>query len=250
VPPFPLALRRPQRKPAVCAIALLAWLMLPPAALGAEGHAAVGLASDYVVHGISRSLGDAVAQGSFGVSWRNGSSVGLWASTANLNPGRGATQEYAPYLAHRFALYPDVTLDLQLSRYLYPHDLAFLRYDYTELRAALSWRDLLEVVWAGTPDFSVFTSRGVGRDRFMWRTEVASRYPFGAHLSMNLGVGYAGMQELVGTGYWYGSLGVAWRWRTLTASVALIETDDTARRLFSDARAGSRVAGALIWQWR
>jgi uncharacterized protein (TIGR02001 family) len=216
----------------------------------AEARASLGVVSDYVAHGLTRSLGDPAAQAAAGISWDAGWSIGAIASTANLNPGPGVSAEYTASIAWRRAVLPDLALDLQLSRYVYPGDLAFISYDYTELRAAISLRDEVELAVSVVPDASAYTSEGIARHRRLWRAELAGNYPLARRFLLSAGLGFTDLAELAGTGYWYGNLGLQWQGRRLTASVSVIDTDQTARRLFGGSMAGRRVVGAIVWKWR
>ena len=230
------------------ALASAVWPCVAVAA--AEADHSLALVSDYVVHGLTRSLGDSAVQAAAGASWDTGWSVGASASTANLNPGPGADREYTVSIGYRHAFRPDLTTDVQLTRYIYPGDLPILRYDYTELRAATSWRDAVELALSVVPDASLYSSAGLARHRLLWRAELTGSQPLGRRFLLTAGLGYTDLRELAYTGYWYGSCGLQWRSRHLTASVTFIDTDQTARRLFGGLMAGRRWVGAIVWNWR
>ncbi len=220
------------------------------AAHAAQTSLSLGVVSAYVARGLTRSLGDPAAQAAAGVSWDAGWSLGVMASTANLNPGPGVSAEYTASVAWRRAVHPDLTLDLQLSRYVYPGDLAVISYDYTELRAALAVRDAVELAVSVSPDASAYSSEGIARHRLLWRAELAGSHPLARRLFLIAGLGFTDLGALTDTGYWYGNLGLQWQGRRLTASVSVIDTDRTAQRLFGGSMAGRRVIGAIVWHWR
>lgn len=220
------------------------------AAAAVEADVSLAIVSDYVAHGLTRSLGDAAVQAAVGVFSDTGWSAGAFASTANLNPGPGVNREYTLAVGYRRTLRPDLAVEAELSRYIYPGDLEIISYDYTQLRAAVALRDAVELALSVVPDASAYTSAGLARHRLLWRAELSGNQPLGRHFLLTGGVGYTDLGDIAGTGYWYGSCGLQWRVRHLRASLTLIDTDHTARRLFGGTIAGRRVVGAVVWNWR
>ena len=217
-------------------------------AQAAQLHASIGGTSDYVAYGLTRSRGDPVVQTHLALADVRGFTFGASASGANLYSGPGISKELAPYVAHRAALSSDIALGVELTRYIYPGDTSGLGYDYTELRAGLSWRDRVEVAVAATPDLSLFSSRGAARDRTALHVELSGVLPLSRRWSLTSGAGYADLSDLFGTGYWYYSVGAEVRWRDVTASVVAIGTDSTARALFRETADESRLVVALLWR--
>jgi uncharacterized protein (TIGR02001 family) len=211
-------------------------------------HASLGVTSDYVANGLTRSREAPVAQAHLAVSSTQGLTAGAVASGANLYAGPGISKELAPYLAHRSALSSNVALGLELTRYIYPDDTTGLGYDYTELRAGLHWRERVELSIAATPDLSLFSSRGAARDRTALHVEIAGVLPLSRRWSLTGGAGYADLSDLFGTGYWYYSVGAEGRWRDVTASVVAIGTDSTARELFRERAEETRLVAGLLWR--
>jgi uncharacterized protein (TIGR02001 family) len=228
-------------------LGVLACLASVAPAQAAQLHVSVGGTSDYVAYGLTRSRGDPVAQLHVALSDIRGFTAGASASGANLYPGPGVSKEFAPFVAHRARLSPSLALGLELTRYIYPEDSQGLRYDYTELRAGLTWREMLELAVSATPDLSRFSSRGTARDRTAVHVEVSGLLPLSRRWSLTGGAGYADLTDLVDTGYWYYSAGAEWRRGDLTASVLAIGTDSRARALFRDAD-GARLVAGLVWR--
>lgn len=230
-------------------LGVLACLAALAPAQATQWHASIGGTSDYVVYGLTRSRGDPVAQAHIALSSTRGLTAGASASGANLYGGPGVSKEFAPYLAHRAALSPDLALGVELTRYIYPDDSTGLGYDYTEVRAGVSWREMVELAVAATPDLSMFSSsRGRARDRTALHFEVTGVLPLTRRWSLTSGVGYADLSDLFGTGYWYYSAGAELRWRDVTASVVAIGTESTARALFGDTGDETRLVAAILWR--
>jgi uncharacterized protein (TIGR02001 family) len=212
-------------------------------------HASIGGTSDYVAYGLTRSRGAPVAQAHVAASNARGLTAGVAATGANLYEGPGISKELAPYLAHRARLSSNMALGLELTRYIYPDDSTGLGYDYTELRAGVSWRERVEVAVAATPDLSMFSSsRGAARDRTAVHVELTGVLPLSRRWSLTSGAGYADLSDLFGTGYWYYSAGAELRWRDVTASVVAIGTDSTAQALFRDRADETRLVAAFLWR--
>jgi uncharacterized protein (TIGR02001 family) len=230
-------------------LGVLACLAAFAPAQAAQLHASIGGTSDYVAYGLTRSRGEPVVQAHLAFSNARGLTAGAAASGANLYAGPGISKEFAPYLAHRAPLSSNMALGIELTRYIYPDDTTGLGYDYTELRAGVSWRELVEVTVAATPDLSMFSSsRGSARDRTAVHVELTALVPLSRRWSLTSGAGYADLSDLFDTGYWYYSAGAELRWRDVTASLVAIGTDSTARALFRDRADETRLVAALLWR--
>jgi len=226
---------------------LFAWAALPSSALAQELRAAVGAVTDYVVHGVTRSRSDAAIQGTVSMSGSRGTAVGAWASTVNLNPGPGANAECAPFVSQRVRINIDIALDAKVSRYVYPDDPSQLDYDYTEMRAALTYRDSLELGVAYSPDWSMYTRYGPTKNRRAIWTELSFAYPIDPVFSLTGGLGYADLSDHDRPDYTYFSAGMQWRWERLLVGLTYVGTDNDAKRLFTSDNAGDRVVGSVIW---
>jgi len=228
-------------------LALIAGAVLPHTVAAQEIRAAVGGVSDYVVHGVTRSRNDPAGQGVVSVSGSRGTAAGIWVSTVNLNPGPGANAEYAPFVSQRFRFNIDLALDAKIARYFYPDDPSQLDYDYTELRAALVYRDSIELSMAYSPDWSMYTRYGPTTDRRAIWTELSATYPVDRYVSLTGGVGYADLSDHDRSDYAYFSAGMEWHWRRLLVGLSYVGTNNDGKRLFSSDNAGNRVVGSLIW---
>lgn len=208
-----------------------------------EAQASVGAATDYVVHGLTRSRGDPAAQAELSLALPTGTVLGAWASTVDLSPGADA--EYAVFASQRFRAGMDFAFDASAARYLYPGGSRSIDYDYTELRAALAYRDTVELSLAYSPDWSMFSRYGLAEDeRALW-TDLSVGYPVSPRLRLTGGVGYADLSDAVDDGYTYYSAGVEWRWRQLVLGLVYVGTVD-AEHLFTGTAADGLV-GSLIW---
>jgi len=64
--------------------------------------------------------------------------------------------------------------------------------------------------------------------------------------SVYAGAGYYDLRDLVDTGYWYWSAGVAFTYQSMQVDLLHIDTDDTAKRLFDSS---PRWTAALTWRF-
>jgi uncharacterized protein (TIGR02001 family) len=206
----------------------------------------LAVSSDYVVHGVTRSQGRPIAQARLGWSGESGWMAGAWLSTVDLRPGASATREIDPYLARRWSLGRDWAVSADLTRYLFQPRQPGVRYDYTELRGALSYRDLIDVAVSWAPDYSGYSYwRGPARDRTMLTYEVAAHYPATRWLGLNAGIGRRDLQDVFGTSYWYWSAGTETTFARLSFALTYIGTSYEARELFTSEYTGNRLVATL-----
>lgn len=227
-------------------ILLVCGLLLSLPGEAAEWSASLSYTSDYTVLGLSRSRGEGALQGGLTVETRNGWYASLWASQVDYT--------YAP--ADQYDLYRDER-DLELdgyvgygqelaagwrmegvlARYTYPGANASRDWNYTELLGALHYRDRLSLALG--VNRNLFGQGGLTRTLdadvrlFAWQGWLASA-----------GAGYVDSAALA-NGYWHGRLGISRRFSVWRFGLIWHTTDDTAREIFSPARAGSRLEARL-----
>jgi uncharacterized protein (TIGR02001 family) len=228
---------------------------VPPA------HAAVGFdtsrfeidvaaSSDYVVHGITRSRGKPVVQAQIGWTGDSGLMLGTWVSTLDLNPGRGPTREIDPYVAKRWLMGRDWSLRTDLTRYIFRPGIEQVPYDYTELRGALTYRDLLDLAVSWSPDYSGYSWHGPASNRTMLTYEASAHFPATRWLGLNAGVGRRDLEDVFGVSYWYWSAGTEATFQRLSFALTYIDSSYAARELYTKEYAGSRVVATLSMRLR
>lgn len=121
-----------------------------------------------------------------------------------------------------------------------------MSYDYTELRASVSWRDILQFALSVAPDFSVFSRYGPVRDRIALAYEAGARYPLSDRLNLTAGAGHHDLTEFVGTGYWYFNAGAELQWGRAALSLGYVGTEGGAARIYHSRFAGDRLVAAII----
>ncbi|MEP7244647.1 MAG: TorF family putative porin [Gammaproteobacteria bacterium] len=216
-----------------------------PAVDLSQFHLDLAVTSDYVVQGVTRSQGDPSLQGQLG--WMNdaGWMAGAWLATINLNPGHGPTWELDPYVAKRWVLGRDWSARMDLTRYVLRPSLRNIDYDYTDVRAALSFRDVVDMAIGWSPDYSGYSGVGVARRQTMITYEASGHLPASRWLAFNAGIGRRDLQDAFGRSYWYWSAGAEAAVERWSLGVSYIGTSRTASDLFGSEYAGDRVVATI-----
>jgi uncharacterized protein (TIGR02001 family) len=226
---------------AACPLAALASVGFDSARFNVD----MAVSSDYVVHGITRSRGKPVVQAQLGWTGETGWMAGAWLSTIDLNPGRGPSREMDPYLAKRWTLSQDWSLRTDLTRYMFRPRSDYLSYDYTELRSALSFRDILDLAVSWAPDYSGHSWHGIANERTMLTYEASAHVPATRWLGLNAGIGRRDLQDAFGSSYWYWSAGTEANFERVSLAVTWIGSSYGARELYGSEYAGNRVVATV-----
>jgi uncharacterized protein (TIGR02001 family) len=248
--------QRGRRRPAITACCALVFLSaaVPAFSMGFDtGHFDVDVAvsSDYVVHGVTRSQGKPIMQAQVGWTGESGWMAGTWMTTVDLNRGRGPNRELDPYIAKRWLMNRDWSLRTDITRYIFRPELTGAAYDYTELRGAFSYRDIVDVAVAWSPDYSGYSWRGGARNRTMLTYEASGHFPATRWLGLNAGVGRRDLQDVFGTSYWYWSAGTeATLFRRVSVALTYIGSSAEATDLYGAEYAGDRFVATVSMRVR
>ena len=227
---------------------LIAAATLAPAAAGAvtiDGD--LSYTSDYVFRGISESGGRSAGQIDLRVSTRDGTFLGVFASTLGRAwqhswGNTGWDYELEAYLGHRFDLSPAWSTTLTAVNYSYLGGNAPLTNDYQEVSVAVSYLDLLTVTEAVIPN-AVRYDRGYRLGRYpAYITDTSAQLPLVGRLFLTVGAGYYTSDS---TGYAFGNAGLGFEFKRLRIDAGYYVAQDHARMLFPYGRAGSRFAGTV-----
>jgi uncharacterized protein (TIGR02001 family) len=199
-------------------------------ASAADLDASVAFATNYVVHGLSRSWNQGALQGHVALVGERGWSVGIWSSSVELYPG-GPDTEVDYYLASRWAPSRDWVLHTRVTRYEFQGPTAF-SYNYTEIAAGASFRERLTATVAYSPDHSFYSSEGAGLDEPALALEASVRQPLTRRLHLMAGVGQRRLGAPVDGAYWYWSGGGEVAWRRVSLNLSYLGADRRADRLF------------------
>ena len=105
-------------------------------------------------------------------------------------------------------------------------------YDYDEVSASVSYQQRATASVSWSPNTSKHTYWGFVWDRQALAYELSLLQPLHPRWSAYAGVGYYDLHDLVDTGYWYWSTGLAFTWQGMQVDLLHIDTDSTASRLF------------------
>jgi uncharacterized protein (TIGR02001 family) len=208
-------------------------------ATASDWHASVGVASNYLMRGLTRSSNGPAIQAHLGWTSDTRWSAGVWASTVEYRRAASPHQEFDFYVARAWQPARDWRLSAQLTRYESQGDSGLLPYDYTEVRAAVAFRDALSVSLALTPDYSFYSSRGLARDRMATISELTGQLPVSRNVRLTAGIGHSALEHPFGRSYWFWSAGTDMSWRRLSLAVSYVGADGTAERLFGNHAVGN-----------
>jgi len=231
---------------------LIAAATMAPVAAGAvtvDGD--ISYTSDYVFRGISESGGRSAGQIDLRVSTRDGTFLGVFASTLGRVwqhswGNSGWDYELEAYLGHRFDLSPAWSTTLTAVNYSYLGGNAPLSNDYQEVSVAVSYLDLWTVTEAVIPN-AVRYAGGYRLGRYpAYITDTSAQLPLVGRLFLAVGAGYYTSDS---PGYAFGNAGIGFEFKRLRIDAGYYVAQDHARLLFPYGRAGSRFAGTVSWHF-
>lgn len=221
-------------------------------ARGAEGDrwgGSVGVTSDYLVRGISRSNDHAALQIDLHYLDASGFVAGLFASNTQVNSRWPSSVELDAFIGYAWNPGRDWQARALLTHYAYPWSKAGSSYDYDELNLDVSFREWVSVHVTYSPDAPLISPYhgliGVTSES----AEVNLQHQVVGKLSASAGVGYAfyNGQEPGGYGYW--SVGAAYALAPLSLALSYVNTTSGAKALFYNAAAVDSWSGTVIWRF-
>jgi uncharacterized protein (TIGR02001 family) len=228
--------------------------LVPVARATGQLDAGIAFSSDYVLYGLTRSQGKPVVQAQLGWANEHGWSAGTWFSTVDFNDGPGISRELDFYLAKRWSLGQDFALATELTQYTFNEPRSFPSHDYSELRVALSFREMLELSASVSPDYLMYvqpyshggiTYGGLTPRQTVFTYSATARLPATRYLSFNLGAGRFDLGNLLGATYTYWSAGGELAFGRLNLAVHYIGTDGVARQFFGSEQTDDRLVATL-----
>lgn len=209
----------------------------------------VGLTSDYLVRGISRSNDHGALQIDLHYLDSSGFVAGLFASNAQINSHLPSSAELDAFIGYAWNAGRDWQGRALFSHYAYPWSKKGWAYDYDELNLDVSYRELLSVHFTYSPDAPLISPyhglTGVNSES----AEVSLQHQVVGKLSASAGVGYAfyDSQEAGGYGYW--SVAAAYDLAPVSLVLSYVNTTAGAKALFYNAAADPSWSGTVIWRF-
>jgi uncharacterized protein (TIGR02001 family) len=211
----------------------------------------ISYTSDYVFRGISETGGRSAGQIDVRASTRDGTFLGVFASTLERvwQHGWGKSgwdYELEAYLGHRFELSPAWSATLTAVNYSYMGGNAPMSNDYQEVSVATSYLD----VWTLTAGVIPNAVRYYGSHRLgrypAYVADTSAQLPLIGRLFFTAGAGYYTSDS---AGYAFGNAGLGFEFKSLRVDAGYYVAQDRARELFPYGRAGSRFAGTVSWHF-
>jgi uncharacterized protein (TIGR02001 family) len=209
----------------------------------------VGLTSDFLVRGISRSDHQASLQAEVHIANKAGWMAGVFAASTRLTARENRDAELGGFVGYAWNWNSDWSSKLLASYYSYPWNDLGSAYDYSEFSAELGFRGWLSVSAVYSPDawrywrqYGLFSVEAKS-------VEVNLQSPAWRKLTFNAGAGYSDYSGVAGGGYSYWSAGASYDLAPVTATLGFVDSSSGAKRLFYDNAAQHRWMAALIWRF-
>jgi uncharacterized protein (TIGR02001 family) len=222
---------------------------LPPR-VAAQWHASgnIGLVSDYVYRGYSRSAGEPASQASVQAS--NGRlTLGAWASQVELLPRQTST-ELDAFVHWQMPLSDSSDAGLTATYYSFPGDPRSISYDYAELSASLDWRQRLRFELAWSPRITLFSPYYGPLDGYdSWSAELTALQPLRWGLVAFAGIGHFDAPQLRNAAYTYGSAGLSRDFGRWHAELSYFHTAKGVNRTYTLGTPGGPLVATLAWHF-
>jgi uncharacterized protein (TIGR02001 family) len=209
----------------------------------------LGLTSDYLVRGISRSSDGAALQLDLHYLNSSGFVAGLFASNTQIDYDAPRDVELDAYVGFAWTANNDWHGKILASYYAYPWNQFGSSYNYAEFDADLSYQDWLQVSAIYSPDAPRYVRQrgliGVTSDS----AEVNLQRPVLGKLSVTAGIGYSHYDGPDPAGYAYWSVGAAYAFAPVSLVLSYVNTTAGAKALFYNAAADGRWIGTVIWRF-
>jgi uncharacterized protein (TIGR02001 family) len=233
----------------VAALLLSFFFAATPTLAATSWGGSIGVTSDYLVRGISRSNHSGALQSDLHIAFDNGVIGGVFASATQFATDDHRDVELSALVGFAWSGSSPWRAKILASHYSYPWSDAGSNYNYDEINVDASFREWL--------DFSVMYSPN--SPRFLRHTgligvteksaEVNFRTPWRHRLAGTAGVGYSEVSGPAGTGYAYWSAGAVYDLAPWSFSLSYVNSSAAARYLFYNTAARDRWAATVIWQF-
>jgi uncharacterized protein (TIGR02001 family) len=213
-----------------------------------RAHGNVGIVSDYVYRGYSRSEGEPALQANLQTSNRQ-LTVGVWASAVRLQPRRLST-EFNLYAHWQQPLSDAVTAGFTATYYRFPGDPRPVSYNYAEFSAELDWRQRWHFELAWSPSVTLYAPYyGPQGAQQSWSSELTWSQPLRWGLMAFAGIGRFDAPQLRHAAYNYGSIGISrdlGRWH---GELSYIRASSGVGRLYQLGPAGGPLVASVAWHF-
>jgi uncharacterized protein (TIGR02001 family) len=210
----------------------------------------LGVTSDYLVRGISRSDHRAAVQLDLHYLNSTGFVAGLFASDARVDPDQPHDVELDAFAGFAWNAGSDWRGKVLASHYAYPWNQGGSGYDYDELDVDVAYQDWLDVSLSYSPNAPRYVRSNGGLIGVTSESaEVTLQRPLLGRLSATAGIGYSNYGGPYGAGFAYGSVGAVYTIAPVSLVVSYVNTTAGAKALFYNSAADNRWTGTVIWRF-
>jgi uncharacterized protein (TIGR02001 family) len=221
-----------------------------PRCVGADlWGGSLGVTSDYVVRGISRSNGLAALQFDLHYLNTSGFVAGLFASNTQFDPDDRRDVELDTFLGFAWTAGSAWHGKILASHYIYPWNQSGSGYDYDEFDLDLAFQEWLDLSLVYSPDAWRYVRHrgliGVTSES----AEVNVQRPVLGKLSATAGIGYSHYDGPDAVGYAYWSVGAVYVIAPVSLVLSYVNTTAGAKALFYNGAADGRWVGTVVWRF-
>ncbi len=209
----------------------------------------VGVTSDYVVRGISRSNDHAALQVDLHYVDASGFVAGLFASNVRLSSRWASSVELDAFIGYVWNPGGNLQGRAVLTHYAYPWSEAHSGYDYDELNLDLSFREWLSLHATYSPNAPLISPYRGLIEVTSESAEMSLQHRLFGKLSASAGVGYAFYNGQEPGGYAYWSAAAAYDLAPVSLVLSYVNTTAGAKALFYNAAANDTWSGTVIWRF-
>lgn len=206
----------------------------------------VGVSTDSTFRGVSQTLGGPALQLSADLDLPAGFYAWLWASNVDFMPdGKsddGADHEVDVALGYGRELGDDLSMEIELIRYIFPGTRDGFEYDYNELSATVRHSERYDATVAYSDDVD-------GSGRSSWFYRVGGQFDLSRTTTLFLDYGFFDLREAYGNVYSYTEASLSWQIGNATAALSFIDTHRDADAIYSELVARPRIVLSLHVDW-
>jgi len=221
-----------------------------PRCVGADvWGGSLGVTSDYIVRGISRSNDRAALQLDLHYFNASGFVAGLFASSTQIDPEMGRDVELDAFLGFAWTSGNDWRAKILASHYAYPWNQDGSGYNYDEFDADVAFQEWLDVGLVYSPNAPRYVPHRGLIAVTSHSAEVNLQRPVLGRLSATAGIGYSHFDGPNAAGFGYWSVGAAYTFAPVSLALSYVNTTAAAKALFYNAAADRRWTGTVIWRF-
>jgi uncharacterized protein (TIGR02001 family) len=214
---------------------IVAGVLAAPVVAAAQSSwgGSVTLASNHLLRGVSRSSNDPSLSAELHAQVPSGWFAAAWAGTSRVNSRDDTAVEVAATLGFGGALGSRWSWRGSYTHYESPWHASPDWYRYNEFTLDLQLRDALLLSASWSPDtmaYSPYVAPFLRRGDAL-TGEISYQHALPAGFNAQAGLGYHDLSAQFGTGYWYGSAGIARSWGRWNAGLSYIHPGTAARRV-------------------